>query len=309
MAVGRKEKPSARQLLQKAATEVRTKRANRPIWRTNPTYVESIKQRYARESNPRTLSRTTSNPGSNRRPLLSQSSLNRRATLGRNTARNQTTPTNLRQGSNGFKNPLFEKPSLWKKAQQVIAKRKAYNSNALFGKSSMAQNTPLRNFTNYPVQSEVNDTQRTLRSNLKILKRDVAYALQLHDQWQSEADPTGDKKAKYIKPLSAIYAKGLRSLVQTTNKVYNARSMMSKAPQVTVFDYDDNYHILSVNLLRVLSLWYSTLSFIKDDTYAISKELRPLISNVHTLFVLATSKNYFGNCCYVSPEPQKRLEK
>ena len=177
--------------------------------------------------------------------------------------------------------------------------RKAYNSNALFGhqrKSSMAQNTPLNNFGNYP-KNEVNDTQRTLRSNLKILKIDVAHALKLHDRWQSEADPsTRDKKAKYIKPLSEMYIKGLRSLVQTTKKVYNAQgSMMRKAPQVTVFDYDDNYHILSVNLLRVLSLWYSTLSFIKDDTYAIGKELRPLISNVHTLFVLATSKNYFGN--------------
>ena len=131
---------------------------------------------------------------------------------------------------------------------------------------------------------------------MKILRDDVGRALKLHGQWQLKADQfTGDKKTKYMQQLPKDIVSGLSSLINNTKKVYSAGSMYGTPAQVTVFDYDDNYHILSVNLLRALSLWYSTLSFMTDEeSITMGKQLRPLVKDVHTLFVLSTSANYFA---------------
>jgi hypothetical protein len=243
--------------------------------------LEASKQRFMRESNPRILSRTKSNPGSNRRPLLSQPSLKRSATLGRSTARSQNKLIAL---------PNPRRPT----SSKEFGKTRRYENNKPQS-SSNYRNTPLNSFANTK-RNTVNSAQRSLHNNMKILRNDVGRALKLHGQWQLEVDQfTNDKKTKYMQELPNKYISGLSSLINNTKKVYSAGSTFGKPAQVTVFDYDDNYHILSVNLLRALSLWYSTLSFMTDDkSIAMGRQLRPLVKDVHTLFVLSTSTNYFG---------------
>ena len=175
--------------------------------------------------------------------------------------------------------------------------RSTAQNQRIFNKPQSSSNyPPLNSFANTK-RIAVNSAQQSLRNNMKILRDDVARNLKLHGQWQLKVDQfTNDKKTKYMQQLPKDIVNSLKSLIRTTKNVYSAGSpTFGKPAQVTVFDYDDNYHILSVNLLRVLSLWYSTLSFMTDEEcITMGKQLRPLVKDVHTLFVLSTSANYFA---------------